>query len=326
MDFLKNEPLASHSNFNIGGPARFFFAAQSEGEIRDALLEANRLGAPVFILSGGTNVLFADEGFPGLVLKPELKFLKREGGRIFAGAGVLMRDLLNFAAENDLSGLEWAGGLPGTLGGAIRGNAGAFGGEIGDSVESVKSLDRNTLEILERDRKSCGFGYRSSVFRRGESVLMASKQYGVASMERGNTEIILEAVLFLGAGESEKIRSAAEEKIRYRKERQPLEYPNIGSIFKNVPVENFKAGLSEELRSHVKTDPFPLIPAATLISQAGLKGKRIGGAAISEKHANFIVNTGGARATDVLGLIDLAKDKVLEKFGVKLEPEVELAL
>ncbi len=303
--FKENVPLKSFSNFKIGGEARYFFKAKSVKELSGAIRKANEAGVPVFILGGGTNLLISDNGFNGLVVKPEIDFIRAEGTDIFAGAGVSMDKLLDFAAENNLSGLEWAGGLPGTLGGAIRGNAGCFGGEIKDLVSMVHSLDCGTYEILGRDNAECVFGYRNSIFKKGPK------------------EIILEAVLSLVPGEKEKISALVNEKIEYRKARQPLNLPNIGSIFKNIPTDKFRKGLTEELKTHVKNDPLPLIPAAVLISQSGLKGKKVGGAQVSERHANFIVNTGGATAKDVLVLIDLIKEEVGAKFGVILEPEVE---
>lgn len=305
MNFIEKESLSAYSNFKIGGPARFFFPAKNEGEISAALKEAGNSGLPVFVLGGGTNILFSDSGFDGLVIKPEIKMLRRERDMIIAGAGVFMSELLNFTAENNLSGLEWAGGLPGTLGGAIRGNAGCFNGEIKDSVSTVRSINRDTHEVLERNNAECDFGYRDSVFKKDAK------------------EIILETVLLMKPGEKDKILSSANEKIEYRKTRQPGEYPNIGSIFKNVPVEKFKNGLTEELKTHVKTDPFSVVPAAVLISQAGLKSRQIGGAQVSEKHANFIINIGDAKAADVLALIEVVKKEVSDKFGVQLEPEIE---
>lgn len=304
--FEENVPLNSFSNYRIGGKARYFFKTKSTEELKEATAEANRTGVPVFILGGGTNLLISDKGFNGLVLKPEIEFLNRDGNRLTAGAGIGMSKLLEFAAENNLSGLEWAGGLPGTLGGAIRGNAGCFGGEIKDNLLSVKSLRLDNGQPIGRSNEECKFGYRTSVFR------------------KVGGEIILEATFEMRPGGEDEILSVAKEKIDYRKDKQPLEYPNIGSIFKNVPLGKFKNGLTDELKTHIKNDPFPLIPAAVLISQAGLKGTKIGGAQVSEKHTNFIVNLGSAKATDVLALIDLIKKEVATKFGVELEPEVEL--
>lgn len=304
--FKENVPLQSFSNYRIGGKARYFFAAKSAEEAKSAVSYGKEMGLSIVILGGGTNLLISDKGFSGLVLKPEIEFLNRDGNKIIAGAGIDMSKLLNFAAENNLSGLEWAGGLPGTLGGAIRGNAGAFKGEIKDNLLSVKSLKLEDGKLIERNNAECEFGYRTSVFK------------------KVGGEIILEAAFELRLGVKKDIFSAAKEKVDYRKAKQPLERPNIGSIFKNVPVEKFKNGLTEELKAHIKNDPVPLIPAAVLISQAGLKGVKSGGAQISEKHANFIINTGDAKASEVKNLIDLIRDKIKQKFGLELEIEVEL--
>ncbi len=325
MRFLENVSLQDFSNYKIGGPARYFFEAKTQEELLGAVEEADKKELPIFILGAGTNILFSDDGFNRIVIKPNIKHLRKDGNKITAGAGVLMTELLDFAAENNLSGLEWAGGLPGTLGGAIRGNAGCFGKEIKDCVEEVKSLDKNTSEILSRRKDECKFGYRTSVFKSGEEAFLPPETYGVAGFTRGKREVILEAVLILEPGEKEKILSSAREKIEYRVARQPLEYPNIGSIFKNVPLVDFSADLQKELASHIKTDPFPVVPAAVLISLAELKGRRVGDAQVSEKHTNFIVNLADAKANDVLALIDIVKKEVSKKFGVLLELEVELA-
>ncbi len=263
-------------------------------------------GKGVFILGGGTNLLIGDKGFPGLVIKPEFRTLTQNGEEIWAGSGVSMEHLLEFATLKKLSGLEWAGGLPGTVGGAIRGNAGAFGGEIKDNVRSVESATLSSKPtIARRTNEECRFGYRTSVFK-----------------ERGGKEVILSAVFALKKGDRNRIREGIEEKIQYRKDRHPLEYPNIGSIFKNVDWCAVPQKHREVLRRIVKLDPVPVVPTAYLISEAGLKGISFGGAMISPKHPNFIVNVSNARAKDVEALIELVKTKVKKQFGVTLEEEV----
>jgi UDP-N-acetylmuramate dehydrogenase len=279
-------------------------------------------------LGGGTNLLISDKGFNGLALKPELNLLNATSDMVKVGAGVSITQLLNFSIANNLSGLEWAGGLPGTVGGAIRGNAGAFKGEIKDVIKEVVSLDISgkTSKIIKRSNAECRFGYRNSIFK-------------IAN----NNEIILEATLALKKGNKKAIKAAIEEKIKYRKECQPLEYPNIGSIFKNVPLARIAADLNADIAqidknsvrvnprrnrrrsaftAPVKTDPFPVVPTAYLISEAGLKGVRAGGAMISPKHPNFIVNVFHAKAEDVKHLIKLMKATIKEKFGVELEEEI----
>lgn len=306
MMFKEKVLLSAYSNYRIGGPARYFFIAKNLGQLETAVKEARERSIPVFILGGGTNLLIPDSGFPGLVLKPDLRELAREKNSIRAGAGILISDLLKFALKERLSGLEWAGGLPGTLGGAIRGNAGAFGGEIKDCIVSVLSLDTATGKTIVRKGKECRFKYRSSVFK-----------------EKKGREIILSAVLALAPGDPVRIRAGMREKIAYRKAKHPLEYPNIGSIFKNVPVTEIPRSRKKELVHNVKLDPIPVIPTARLLSAAGLKGRARGGAMISLKHPNYIVNAGGAREKDVIALMELVKRTVKKKFGVELHEEVE---
>lgn len=308
--FRENLSLAQFSSYKIGGPARFFCAPKEMRALK-ADLEAwhereDRDSDRVFVLGGGTNLLIPEAGFNGLVLKPEFQDIERNGNSLRVGSGVLMSRLLEYAVREGLAGLEWAGGLPGTLGGAVRGNAGCFGGEIKDVVESVESMEVKTLKARVRDNASCRFGYRNSIFK-----------------ENNGEEIIVAATLALHPGESGAIERVAREKIAYRKERHPLEYPNIGSIFKNVKAESFSSAQLAEMGTIVKSDPFPVVPTAYLISQAGLKGVSYGGAMISPKHPNFIVNVLAARASDIEALIELAKGTVKREFGVALEEEVQ---
>lgn len=319
--FQENVTLARYSNYKIGGPARFFFAPKNEKEVLWAVKEAKARRLPIFILGGGTNLLIDNRGFDGLVLRPNLLTLKSAGTELTVGAGVSMEELLKFSARKSLSGLEWAGGLPGTLGGAIRGNAGCFGGEVKDVVKSVRSFDTKTMKIIERPLAKCAFGYRASIFKK-----------------KDGREIVLSATLRLKKGDKKEIAAAIQEKIDHRAKNHPLDYPNIGSIFKNVPLAavhkkgsaEYKKALREgklHFRgSHfsIKTDPFPVIYAVKLIAEAGLRGVSSGGAMISAKHPNFIVNVLGAQSSDVKELIALAKFAVKEKFGVELEEEVQI--
>jgi len=310
VKFQENIPLSKHGSYKIGGPARFFFEAVTREEVAEAVRQAKEQNVPVFILGGGTNLLISDAGFDGLVLKISLRELRVDGKDIYAEAGVLMNELLDFAAAKGLTGLEWAGGLPGTVGGAIRGNAGAFSGETKDSVIEVESFDADTIEFKKRSNDECRFGYRASVFKEG-----------------GGREVILGATFRFATGDPETIRNLTKEKIDYRNTRHPMEYPNIGSIFKNVPFEQFKkeTKLSTDAlgKLPVKNDPFPVVPSAYLISEANLKGRRHGNAVVSPKHPNFIVNEGGAMSADVEELIKQVKMAVREMFGVTLEEEAQ---
>ena len=303
----ENIPLSKWSSYRIGGPARYFFEARTVDEIKEALRWAKEKRQPVFILGGGTNLLIDDRGFAGLVLKPNLETLETQSETVFAGAGILISDLLDFTIKKGLSGLEWAGGLPGTVGGAIRGNAGAFGGEIKDVVHSVVSLDTKSFVEIVRNKLECQFGYRSSIFK-----------------EKGGDEMILGVTLTLWENDSNKIRQAIQEKIDYRLARHPMEYPNIGSIFKNVDVKKVPKKHLPELEAVIKVDPFPVVPTAYLISEAGLKGVSYGGAMVSPKHPNFIVNVFDAKADEVRSLIELVRAKVRAKFSIDVEQEVQL--
>ena len=282
-----NEPLASHTTFKIGGPADFFVEVEEEEKLLKLIKLLKELKLPYFILGGGSNLLVADEGFRGVVVKIancELPALPA-GGRIanfkiIAGAGVSLGRLVELAAKNSLTGLEFAAGIPGTVGGAVRGNAGAWGQAIGDRVKRVKVLTPQG-EIKWIGASDCHFSYRQSRFKKTK-------------------EIILEVELELEKGNKKEIQEKISQNLAKRAT-QPKE-PSAGCIFVN---------------------PKPLV-AGELIDKCGLKGKRIGDAQISPKHANFIVNLGKAKAADVNKLIKLIKEKVKEKFGVELEEEIFL--
>lgn len=305
-----NIPLKKHSNFKIGGPASYFYEFKSKESISEAIREWGEVGKdlPIFILGGGTNILFNDDGFDGLVLKDSISFIKREGNDLTVGSGTLVSDLVNYCNQNSLSGFEWAGGLPGTVGGGVRGNAGAFMGEMKDSVLEVESLDLKTLKTKKRNNKECKFNYRQSIFKSGYS----------------ENEIILSVKFKLKKGEREEIKQKTQEKIDYRIDRHPLDLPNIGSTFKNVDVKKIPPEVLKEFEKSIKPDPFPVLPVAKLIIGANLKGKTIGGAKFSEKHPNFIVNFNNAKAKDVRALISLAKKEIKEKYSIDLEEEIRI--
>lgn len=315
---LKNDILLkNYTTFKIGGNAQFFFIAKDKKDIVKAIQAARALKLPFFLLGDGSNLLVSDKGFKGLIVKiqntkykiPNTIPLKREarGGQstlIYAEAGVSVHVLVEATTKLGLSGLEWAGGLPGTLGGAIIGNAGAFGGEIKDVISEVETLDeKGNLRILSR--RQCNFFYRSSIFKK-------------------NYWIILSAVLKLNKGNKKFVKSIVKNHINYRKERHPLEYPNAGSIFKNCDLKKIPKKLRASFDKVIKADPFPVVPSAYLISEAGLKGLRVGRAEVSTKHPNYIINLGNATAKDIIKLINLVKKKVKDKFGITLEEEIKL--
>ncbi|OGY64727.1 MAG: UDP-N-acetylenolpyruvoylglucosamine reductase [Candidatus Harrisonbacteria bacterium RIFCSPLOWO2_02_FULL_41_13b] len=313
LSMFQSEVNLKHlSNYKIGGGADYFFSAKDIQRLIGAVAVAEKNNLPIFILGGGTNLLINDGGFKGLVLKPDIKKLEieksdKEQVLVRVGSGILVTEFLNFLISNSLSGMEWAGGLPGTVGGAIRGNAGAFTGETKDAVAEVVSLDisKKQPKIIRRDNKECKFGYRNSIFKINDG-----------------REIITEAVFYFQRGDKQAIKKLVEEKINYRRSRHPMEYPNIGSIFKNVDLRLIPKNKQKNFANIVKKDPFPVIPTAYLISEAGLRGVSYGGAMISPKHPNFIVNALDANAKDVKTLINLVKASVKRKFGVSLEEEI----
>jgi UDP-N-acetylmuramate dehydrogenase len=309
LKILEQVPLAEHSNYRIGGPAKYFCEAANEEEIRAAVLFAREQRVPLFVLGGGTNLLIDDGGFSGLVLKVSTMELQFDAKQLIVtvGAGVSVADLLKFTIAHALSGLEWAGGLPGSVGGAIRGNAGAFKGEIKDRIVSVESFDVETLQTISRENSACKFGYRSSIFK-----------------EKNGREIILSGKIKLEKGDPQQIAAKIQEKINYRIERHPMEYPNIGSTFKNVDLKLVPKIWRDAVAQVVKVDPFPVVPTAYLISEAGLRGTQHGAAMVSPKHPNFIVNLGGATAVDVKFLIAKVKEAVFDKYGIRLEEEIQL--
>lgn len=313
VEILKNVLLKDFSNFKIGGHADYFLNACDKESLREALFFVREKNIPYFILGGATNLLIADEGYQGAIIKIRAAKIEDFGnGKIYVEAGAEMSDVVRFACERGLAGLSWAGGLPGTFGGALRGNAGAFGGEIKDSIELVDSVifNRTTGEIKDSRKMNieCNFGYRNSIFK-----------------EQKCADIIFSAILKLESGHDPvELQRQAQAKIDLRQARQPLEYPNIGSIFKNVPLTRIAAQQLSAFDVRVKADPFPVIPAARLISECGLKGFAIGGAEVSEKHPNFIINKNNASAYDVKAVMNVVKEKVFEKFNVALEQEVEV--
>lgn len=311
INFQKNIPLKDYSNYKIGGLAKLFVEVETTEELNEILRYAPFDAAwgkqgKIAILGGGTNVLIGDGGFNGLVIHNKIEGIEKEGENLRVGSGVKISDLLDFCIENSFSGFEWAGGLPGTIGGAVRGNAGAFKGEIKDNVAEVESLNTEALEEKLRTNKECGFRYRNSVFKSGEGIY----------------EFITHVILRLTLGDKEEIKEKIQQKIDYRINRHPINFPNIGSTFKNIPLDSLSSELQKEFAQFVKTDPFPVVPTAKLLALAGLKGRKIGGAMISDKHPNFIVNVDNASSEDVKTLIEIAKQSVKAKYNISLEEEI----
>jgi UDP-N-acetylmuramate dehydrogenase len=305
MNIKQNIPLAPYTTFKLGGQARFFCLVKSIDDLKRSLAYAKEHNQAIFILAGGSNLIVADHGFDGLVIKIEIDGFKFKGTKLISGPSTLMETLVDESIKRGLGGLEWAGGLPGTFGGAIRGNAGAFQGEIKDSIITVKSIDFQG-KVIERQKDECNFEYRDSIFKQNPN------------------EIITEAVLQLKPGDKDDLFATASDHRKYRQDRHPLEYPNAGSIFKNTPVGKVPNDILPQFKDVIKTDPFPIVPTAKIIADAGLSGQRMGDVQISTKHTNYMVNLGGGKASDLVDLIKKVKRVVKEKFDIELEVEPQL--
>ena len=278
---LENEPLSRRTTFRIGGPADLSLFPRTAGQMRELLALLKESGTAFFVLGKGSNVLFPDEGFRGAVLfTEEMKELTREGKTVTASCGVSLTALSRFALSLRLKGAEFLYGIPGSVGGAVYMNAGAYGSEVSSILLSCSAVlpDGSRASF---SNGSCGFSYRHSVF-----------------CENGG--VVLSATFELEEGDPEEIGQTMRALFAKRAEKQPLDLPSAGSAFKR-PKEGF---------------------AAQMIDECGLKGLMAGGAAVSEKHAGFIVNRGGATAKDVKELIKTVRDTVFREKGVLLEPEI----
>ncbi len=280
LELRENEPMSRHTTFRVGGPARLMALPRSEEEAAAAVGEAARLELRPVFLGNGSNLLVADGGVEAFVIKTMdgLNACRREGDVLLAGGGLLLARLANCALEHGLTGLEFAHGIPGSVGGAVTMNAGAYDGEMSQVVSAVTCL---TAEGERQRITQCGFGYRRSCFEDG-------------------TRLILSAEFALRPGDPAAIRARMNELMERRRDKQPLEYPSAGSTFKR-PRGQF---------------------AAALIDQCGLKGLTVGGAQVSEKHAGFLINRGGATCRDILTLVEQVRAEVLRRTGVELELEI----
>lgn len=305
---IEHELLSKHTNLRIGGPATLFFPTSAPGDLIKAVALARVQGVTWTIFGGGSNILVADDGFDGLVIQPAFREIKLRQQTVTAEAGAITSSVARQTAEAGLAGLEWAVGIPGTIGGAVFGNAGCYDGEIKDNLVSVDCLRLSDVKSVVYPAAECELGYRTSRFKR-------------------ESHVILRATFKLTPGEPEQLKQRMEEIMRWRKEKQPLDHGSAGCMFKNFIFKD--QGELERLKRDVKSIPDEMlkrksISAGWLVEQAGLLGEKIGDAQVSEKHGNFIVNLGHARAQDVLMLTSKVKMKIRDEYGIMLEDEVQL--
>ncbi len=283
-EVLTQEPMKLHTTFKVGGPADVFVKPGSVEQIKQIMEAAREEQIPVYIMGNGSNLLVGDKGYRGGIIQiyKNMNQIRCEGNEIKAQAGALLSTIARVALDQELGGFEFASGIPGTLGGAVTMNAGAYGGEMKQVLKSAVILTRDG-EIKTLTVEDLKLGYRKSV--------IIDKDY-----------IVLEAVLELVPAKKEEIQEKMNEYALARRTKQPLEYPSAGSTFKR-PVGYF---------------------AGKLIDDAGLRGFSYGGAQVSEKHCGFVINRGDATARDIVTLMKMVNEKVMEKFGVALEPEVKM--
>ena len=283
LELRRDEPMARHTTFKVGGPATLMALPGTEEELLVTVRTALEEGITPLFVGNGSNLLVDDAGLDALVVKtaPRVSRVEVRENTLRAGAGISLAQLASEAADHGLTGLEFAHGIPGSLGGAVVMNAGAYGGELCQVISQVRALDSRG-QVRELAGDACDFSYRHSRFSAGGWL-------------------ILSATVELASGDTAAIRGRMEELMAKRKAKQPLEYPSAGSTFKR-PEGHF---------------------AAALIEGCGLKGLTVGGAQVSEKHAGFVINIGSATCRDILDLMDQVRERVFRETGVELEPEVK---
>lgn len=331
MHITENEPMSKHTNFRIGGSVRRFVEVKSVDELKQVLKIARDENIPYFIFGGGSNILVNDKPFEGIAIKIAMRNIVilshstsakllpepveghnfafahgklREGSRVKAEAGALSSVVARETAKAGLDGLTWMISLPGTIGGAVRGNAGCFGGETKDHIIEVEILRNN--EIIKLKKGDLKFGYRDSVIK-------------------NSNDIVLSATFELQKNDPQKLLKELDEKLVARKTSQPLDAGSAGCMFKNYEIksDNELNQLKQKLKIPQNMIDARRISAGWIIDQLDLKGKQIGGAKVSEKHGNFLVNTGNATTDDVVQLIAFIKTRVRNEIGINLQEEVQ---
>ncbi len=281
-DILENEPMSRHTTFRVGGAVDCLLQVSSGEQLAKTLRYLQQTGQEYFVLGNGSNLLVSDRGYRGVILQIGAKMaeVSAEGTLLRAGAGAPMAKVAREACERGLTGLEFAAGIPGTVGGGVVMNAGAYGGEMKQVVEEVTVLSEDGT-ILVLHNEDMEFGYRTSAIKNRKFV-------------------VLEVTFRLASGDKNDIRVTMDDLAQKRREKQPLEFPSAGSTFKR-PEGHF---------------------AGKLIMDAGLRGRRLGGAQVSEKHCGFVINAGNATAQDIYELMQEIEERVYDSFDVRLEPEV----
>lgn len=307
-ELVENEPMDKHTSFRVGGPARLYYVAKSSDDMLKAMKAAKNAGIPWAVYGGGSNMLVSDDGYQGLLIQAANRGLEISGNKVKAEAGAITAMVARKSVDAGLTGFEWAIGVPGTIGGAVYGNAGCYGGEMKDVVTRVDAFNLEKGERVSYSNAECEFGYRESMFKREPHVILGC-------------EIELAPTDDIEAG-----KKKMTDIIEKRKDSQPLAKSSCGCVFKNYDFEN-----ENELDILKRSVDVPesmiaskRLSAGWLIDQAGLRGYKIGNVQVSEKHGNFFENHGNASAADILALISYVKMKVRDDLGIQLQEEVQL--
>lgn len=300
-NFIKNEPLSEHTTLGIGGPARFFAEAESEEELMWIVKRALREKNALIVIGDGSNLLVSDDGFEGLIVKNKIKGIVEKGGLIAVKVGTSLQELVDFMIERGLAGMQKMTGIPGTVGGAVYGNAGAYGQTASDHLVKVRVFDGQETFWIKKDE--CNFSYRDSDFKK-------------------NKYILLEAEFKLEQGDAKVLRKEADKTLSVRLQKYKPGVACPGSFFKNIQIKD----LTREQLAKIPKEKivYGKIPAGYLLEEVGAKGARKGDIEIADFHANLFINRGKGTAQDFFALSEEFRQKVKDKFGVELEPEVQL--
>jgi len=308
MQIKENIDLKPFTYFKIGGPARFFAEVTNEEDLKSAVAFAREKNIPFVVLGSLSNILVSDEGYNGLVIKMMMRGMKRDGTSLTADAGVPNALLVRRMLDEKLSGLEWAIGVPGSVGGSIRGNAGCFGGEFKDVLSSVRVFDARSGEISDKDNTFCRFGYRDSIFKHSPHLVVVS---GTFALKEGDPEVSQKLVRSYTAD-----RSGS----------QDIGASSAGCVFKNTPWPSNEKDKNRLLWIMPELTQFKdrkTVPVGFLVDHLGLKGREIGKIEISKKHGNYLINKGGATAEEVVIMISMIKEYIHRKFNLFLEEEIQ---
>ena len=299
----ENVPLAPFTSFRIGGSAKLYVEVATIDELKEALFFVKEKNINFYILASATNVLVSDNGYDGLVIRMKANGISIDGENISAEVGVPLIKVINTAAEAGLGGMEKMAGIPGTIGGGVRGNVGAFGTEMKACIKSVTAFDVDRMEVISFALQQCEFDYRTSIFKKNKNL------------------IVLSAVFTLKKGNMEEIKKLTMDTIIKRTSTGLHGVKSAGSFFMNPVTQNEKL-LAEFEKEKGVAARNKTLPAGWVIEQAGLLGKKMGGAQVSPLHANYIVNAGEAKAEDVIMLVSYIKQQVRDQFGIQLNEEV----